>query len=260
MNEKINDLIDDLKTNFVATKKRIAASFDTTGSMRPAINQVKTRLKDLFTEMKKDLPGLEIALIAHGDYCDGDKCMTVLDFTDDLNQIMDFISNAPNTGGGDAPECYEFALNTAKGLSWGEEGGSLLLIGDDLPHLENPNNIDWKNEVKDLSEKNVKVFPMQCLYSTGRPAVNQFWEEVSGLSETPLLILEDFNDSANALEAVAYASAGVESYDFYKAKFASEVSLGVRGMASSNLAVNQTKLDSYVSTTSSTSSVPTKKE
>lgn len=223
----------------------VAFSFDTTGSMRPAIEQVRQKLRDLVEMMTADIPGLKIGLIAHGDYCDGPNCIKTLDLTDDLEQIMSFINTAPNTGGGDSPECYEFALQTAKNLSWPKEGGSVVLIGDDEPHEHNPTNISWRDEVRQLLEKNVKVFPMQCLFRQDRSNVNKFWEEVSGISGTPLLMLESFADSANTLEAVAYASAGADAYEGYKMKFCAEVASGDRSIASSNLCSNQAKLDDF---------------
>ena len=225
--------------------KRIAISFDTTGSMRPAIEQVQQKLRDLVEMMSADIPDLKIGLIAHGDYCDGDKCITFIDFTDDLEKIMSFINNAPPTSGGDAPECYEYALQTARQMSWTEEGGSVILIGDERPHEENPNNIKWRDEVQKMLEMNVKVFPLQCLYSVHNTAANKFWEEVSQISQTPLLMLESFGDSANALEAVAYASSGGAVYEHYKAKFATEVSMGARACATSNFVDIQEKLDLY---------------
>lgn len=92
---------------------------------------------------------------------------------------------------------------------------------------------------------NVKVFPLQCLYNQNRPEVNQFWEGISGLAETPLLMLESFGDSANMLEAVAYAAAGEGLYDHYEAKFDSEVVSGARVCASSNMMENRTKLRGF---------------
>jgi hypothetical protein len=59
-------------------------------------------------------------------------------------------------------------------------------------------------------------------------------------------MLESFGDSANTLEAMAYASAGAACYDAYSAKFASEVGEGKRMRATNNLATNQSKLDSFV--------------
>lgn len=233
-------------TNNLGGTKSLVISFDTTGSMSPCIMQVRQNLRNLVEEMTKDISGLKIGLIAHGDYCDGDNCISILDLTDDLDKIMSFITNAPNTSGGDEPECYELVLDRAKSMSWPEEGGSLVMIGDATPHEVNPNNIDWKEAVSVLKEMNVKVFPLQCLYRPHAQKANLFWEEVSGLSGTPLLMLESFGDSANHLEAMAYAAAGPEMYEAYTAKFASEVSTGKRTMATNNLTSNQTKLDAYV--------------
>lgn len=223
----------------------LVVSFDTTGSMSPAIKQVRQKLRDLVEMMTADIPDLKVGLIAHGDYCDGDNCIAILDLTNDLEKIMNFIANAPNTSGGDAPECYEYALQTAKGMSWPKEGGSLVLIGDDEPHEQNPNNIDWRKEVAELLEKNVKVFPMQCLHNPHRSRQNKFWEEVSGLSGTPLLMLESFSDSANVLEAVAYSAAGDEAYKNYKMRYDAEVAGGLRTCSTSNMVENQNKLEAY---------------
>lgn len=238
------DVAKEMKSN-LGGAANVVFSFDTTGSMNPCIQQVRQNLRDLVEMMTADIPGLKIGLIAHGDYCDGDNCIKTLDLTDDLEKIMTFINTTPNTGGGDAPECYEFALQTAKGMSWPKEGGSIVLIGDDEPHEVNPNNINWRDECRQLLEKNIKVFPMQCLFNASRANVNKFWEEVSGISGTPLLMLESFGDSANTLEAVAYASAGAGAYEGYKMKFFSEVASGDRSVASSNLCSNQSKLEEF---------------
>jgi len=257
-NEK-PDVAKEMKSN-LGGAANVVFSFDTTGSMRPCIEQVRQKLRDLVEMMSADIPGLKIGLIAHGDYCDGPNCIATLDLTDDLEKIMTFINTTPNTGGGDAPECYEFALHTAKGLSWPKEGGSVVLIGDDEPHevgyitshsaQQTNNQISWRDEVRQLLEKNVKVFPMQCLFTPGRSNVNKFWEEVSGISGTPLLMLESFTDSANTLEAVAYASAGADAYDGYRMKFCAEVASGDRSIASSNLCSNQAKLDEFAKSVS----------
>lgn len=252
------DSTKEMVTN-LANTTALVVSFDTTGSMSPAIAQVRQNLKTLVESMTQDIPGLKIGLIAHGDYCDGDNCINVLDLTNDLEKIMNFITNTPNTSGGDAPECYELALKTAKGLSWPEEGGSLVMIGDATPHEPNPNgligspysgyptDIDWREEIKALREKNIKVFPLQCLYSPYDEFNNLFWKEVSSLGGTPLLMLESFGDSSNHLEALCYAAAGEKVYKNYVSKFATEVSEGKRASASKNLDENQIKLDEYVS-------------
>lgn len=251
MDEVKPDVAKEMQAN-IGTGTHLVASFDLTGSMAPCIAQVRQKLRDLVEMMTTDIPGLKIALIAHGDYCDGDKCMNYLDFTDNLEQIMQFINNTPSAGGGDAPECYEYALQVAKNLSWTKEGGSVILIGDDEPHPvgyptkgDVKNEIDWRQEVKEMAERNIKVFPMQCLYNQHRTDANNFWEEISQISGTPLLMLESFGDSANALEAVAYAASGGVAMDFYNAKVLRETDAGVRSFASNNMTDIRSKLSAY---------------
>lgn len=236
------NIVSEMKNNLGKSTK-ILVSFDTTGSMNPAIKEVRQKIRDLMESMTQDIPDLQVALIAHGDYCDGDNCIRSLDFTNDLTKIMEFINNAPNTSGGDAPECYEFALHTAANMSWGDEGGSVILIGDDLPHEKNPNNIDWRKVVQELAERNIQVVPVQCLYRENNPA-NQFWSEVAELSNSPLLKLESFQDSSNVLEAVAYANSGESTYAAYMSKVADETTRGLRS-TSVNMTENAAKISSY---------------
>lgn len=197
----------------------IVISFDVTFSMKPAIADVKQKLRELVTNMKKDIPDLKIGIIAHGDYCDAPNHILSLDLTDDLDKIMSFIVNAPSVSGGDLPECYELALHTARNMSWTEEGGSLILIGDDEPHTTdyryNTDHLDWRVEAKALKERNINIFPMQCLYASYRGAINNFWEEISQIAGTPLLILDSFTDSSKTIESCLYASAGTKVYNNY---------------------------------------------
>jgi hypothetical protein len=252
MDEKQNTT-NEMKAN-LGKPTAIVFSFDTTGSMQPCIAQVRQKLRDLVEMMRQDIPDLRIGLISHGDYCDGPNAIHSLDLTTDLEAIMKFINDTPNTSGGDAPECYELALNRARSMSWPEEGGSLVLIGDDEPHApdypQNTDKLDWREEVKGLKAKNVNVFPLQCLQSAARKGANLFWEQVSGESKTPLLILESFGDSASTLEACAYASAGADAYKGYVSKFAA-CSVGGETL-SRNLAENQGKLSDWTESTSKT--------
>jgi len=217
----------------------IVLSFDTTGSMSACIMQVRENLRNLVRSMTDNIPDLKIGLIAHGDYCDGPNCCQKLDLTSDLEAIMDFILKAPDTSGGDEPECYELVLKEAATLSWPKEGGSLVMIGDAYPHTNNPGKIDWRQAAQELVEKNVKIFALQCLFRSGRNANNAFWEELAGISKTPLLLLEDFADSANTVEALAYASAGPKAYASYNASLS-------RRCSTQNLVDNAAKLGDYL--------------
>ena len=198
----------------------VAFSFDTTGSMQPCIKQVRHHLEETCEKMFADIPGLRIGLIAHGDYCDGPNCICSLALTDDRANIFDFIRNAPNTSGGDSPECYELALHVARDLGWSpgkKTGRALVLIGDDVPHEPdfhaNTNHLDWRVEVAALKEMGIRVYPLQCL---GR--AYQFWSEVAHLADTKLMLLNEFCESGSTLEGVAYAAAGTAAFATYAAR------------------------------------------
>ena len=49
---------------------QLVISFDDTGSMASCIKQVRSEIKYLCKDLFDIVPNLEIALIAHNDYCD----------------------------------------------------------------------------------------------------------------------------------------------------------------------------------------------
>ena len=204
---------------------KIVFAFDVTGSMSACINNVRENLRKLINEMAKDIPGLKVGIIAFGDYCDGENCVKIKDLTDNLDEILDFVSTVAPTGGGDLEECYELILHLAQSLNWDGKGGAFVLIGDAGPHeigynnaavaygnltkyaTANVNDLDWQVELDKLCEDGISVFAMQCLkghYSH----FNVFWEEIAKRANTPLLLLDNFAESAVTLGAVARAAYG----------------------------------------------------
>ena len=83
----------------------ICFSFDTTISMRKYVDQVKARLQDMVQKLKSDIPGIKMALFAHGDYYQkayNNKNPYVtrhVDFTDDVEKLCTFIKGSDNTAG-----------------------------------------------------------------------------------------------------------------------------------------------------------------
>ena len=237
MSQTLGERIDD------ATE--IAFSFDTTGSMAPCIQNVRKHLEETCEGLFANIPGLKVGFIAHGDYCDGKDCIRVLKLTDDRAKIFDFIRNAPNTGGGDAPECYELALHEARDLGWGEGAKAFVLIGDATPHEPNyPQNeahLDWRVELAALKEMGVRVFPLQCLANGGS---NQFWAEVAQLGDTSLMQLNEFSQSARNLEGVAFVAAGSKAFAGYAARSASKCCVDSADTAK-NMAMLRAEAEKY---------------
>src|SRR5574343_414959 len=150
----------------------ILITFDTTGSMYPALGQVRRNVSKLVDRLFKDVTDIRIGIIAHGDYCDerNSYVTKMLDLTTDVDKIVHFVNNVGATGGGDADECYEFVLNQARTASWGAGNSkSVIMIGDANPHEVNyPMNtrrLDWRNEAKLLGEAGIKIYSCQALPS-----------------------------------------------------------------------------------------------
>lgn len=236
------DIVNEMK-NFVGQPTNLLVTFDTTGSMSAAIRQVREKLRELVEKMTQDIPGLLIAFIAHGDYCDGPKMLSVLDFTNDLEKIMKFITEAPNTNGGDSPECYEKVLSVAQTLQWGEAGGSMIMIGDASPHeADDPQNkekLNWREEIAKLRAKKVDFFPLQCLKHSYNTVANEFWDACAEIAGTELLLLENFANVSGQIEAAAYAAAPDDVYELYCTRITADCA------TDAELACNVNKLGAY---------------
>lgn len=195
----------------------LAISFDSTGSMYPCLTQVRREISLLVKDLFKMTDGLRIAIIAHGDYCDaGSTYVTkILDFTDDVTKICDFINRVERTHGGDAPECYELVLNQSRSLSW-QAGKSkvLVMIGDDIPHgpnhFENTKRLDWRNELKLLLESNINVYGVHALAGC-RQHAKPFYEEIARTTGGFYLTLDQFSYINDLIRAIAVKQQGDES-------------------------------------------------
>lgn len=226
--------------------------------MNPCIEDVRAKLQQLVASLFEEIPEIRVGVVSHGDYCDGDRVIKILDLTNDQDKIQSFIKTAPRTGGGDFPECYELIIHEVGKLSWSESGGSLVLIGDDQPHDADyyrhagRQALDWKIELQKLLDRNVKVFALQCLRtrSSHGGAVNDFWEGVAAMSGTPHMVLDDFQTSAATLGAIAVAATGDTEL---MRGFTTKVEKGTSGLVAAaavtpGLYANMESLKAYTST------------
>jgi len=210
----------------VAQPIDIVFSFDTTGSMYSCLGQVRRRVKETCERLFKQIPNLHIGIIGHGDYCDGKKVITILDLTDNIAQIVDFVGTVPATGGGDLPEAYELVLHEVRSLSW-RAGKSkvLVMLGDDVPHgpsyPQNKLKLDWRNEIKLLLEASIHVYGVQCL---SRRHATSFYKEIAQVTGGFHLELHQFSAINDLVMAVCYRQDSADAL----AKFEEEVEIGGR--------------------------------
>lgn len=190
----------------------VLLSFDTTASVSPCIAQIRRDSVNVVKKLFSSINELRVAVIAHGDYCDNDKALTKLDFTTDQEKICRFIEKAPNTGGGDLPECYEYVLNTARALSWKSDKKATILIGDDVAHSTGYKladgsrlTLDWRNEAKELAKLGVIIYAVQCLNIA---SASYFYEELAQITNGYKLDLYQFANSVNLISACCFNQAG----------------------------------------------------
>lgn len=192
----------------------VVFSFDTTGSMYPCLTQVRTNIVQTVERLFKEIPNINIGIIAHGDYCDEGRpyVLRSLPLSADKNVIIKFVKEVEATGGGDSPECYELVLNEARRLNWraGKEK-VLVVIGDDVPHPPsypmNKLKLDWKNELDLLLEAGVHVYGVHALASC-RQHSKPFYEEMAKRTEGYYLQLEQFQHITDAVFAICYKQTG----------------------------------------------------
>ena len=196
--------------NEQVNKVDVVFSFDTTGSMRSVLESVRTNLTETIVRLFHDIEGIRIGIITHGDYIDHPNIMYKLDLTTDVDAIKNIIKTAPNTMGGDYPECYELVLREASNMDWKADVKVLVVIGDAEPHefgysvphwkkikgFEPTLHIDWKNEMLRCKEKGITIFSCHAMPDTNEKAV-PFYTKIS--SETggyyfPLDELQAFKD------------------------------------------------------------------
>jgi hypothetical protein len=196
----------------------VVFSFDTTGSMYPCLTQVRKKIKSTVTRLMKEIPGMRIGVIAHGDYCDkGSTYVTkALDLTDDVEKICRFVERVEATGGGDAPECYELVLHEAQSLSWTPSYQKcFVLIGDDVPHGpgQNPKMLNWRDEVDKLAKKGIPVYGVQAL---GRKHATPFYRELAEKSGGFHLDLDQFSYITDLVLAICYKQSSDELLEAYE--------------------------------------------
>lgn len=206
----------------ISNKIDLVVSFDTTGSMYPVLSQVRTEVEKFVHTMFSEFSDLRLGIIAHGDYCDKDDPYTirVMDLTRDENKLCEFVKETQKTYGGDADECYELVLNTARTvINWRDEAQRVLvLIGDASPHgvryPQNTEHLDWEEEAKKLGKDDVKIFSVHAL-SYYRSSSKGFYKSIAELSGGVYLTLDQFNEIVELIKATCYQQGGEEKLNEY---------------------------------------------
>ncbi|ELU05406.1 hypothetical protein CAPTEDRAFT_205460 [Capitella teleta] len=222
-NDKVDDNDDladaekeELLKSFRADGQRVEVvfCFDTTGSMYPCLEKVRENLRSTITRLLESIPDIRIGIMAHGDYCDYRNYVTKhIDLTTNINALVEFVETVGSTGGGDAPECYEWALRKAQGLDWAEDSAkAFVLIGDALPHPASftDQNVNWRSEVDVLAGMAVKVYGIQALNNS---SAKPFYQEIARRTGGAYVSFKNFSVITEMFLAVCYREVSDEHYD-----------------------------------------------
>ncbi|KAJ8301215.1 hypothetical protein KUTeg_020202 [Tegillarca granosa] len=198
----------------------ICFSFDTTGSMSSCIEEVKGRLQDMIQRLQADIPGIRIAVFAHGDYCDKKSTYITkhIDFTTNVADLCTWVKGVGETFGGDADECYELVLHEVQQLSWTPGSRrALVLIGDANPHEPsyemNEKNLDWRIEADILAKMGVRIYSVQCSADT---EIDQFYKTIADKTDGKRLKLAEFTNIFDFIMAICYREQGQEFLNMYE--------------------------------------------
>lgn len=200
-------------------------AFDTTGSMNAYIKAVKLQVKELIPKLFKQNPDLRIGIVAFGDYCDMPskdrfgKAYQVCELTDNENRLIEFITKAQSTSGGDSDEFYELVIKKiVEETNW-REGSTkaVLLIADAEPHRVGysyndrvvNNQIDWREEAKKAAEKGIK-FDTLTINKTG------WYKELSSTTNGVSAPFSTSSKTSQLIEAVALARGGEKTRGLYE--------------------------------------------
>jgi len=192
----------------------VVFSFDTTGSMSQCIAEVRRKIQQVIHRLFEEIPGIKIGVVAHGDYCDEKETylMKHVNIGSTESQIVDFVNNVQNTCGGDYPEAYEYVLREVQKLSWSSDSmRALVMIGDAYPHKkeDNPNKIDWKEELDEIKKMGINIYSVQALYS-GNGSSYTFYKQMAQMTNGYHLMLGQFSTICDMLLAICFNQMGSE--------------------------------------------------
>jgi len=219
---------EDLLTSFVvdaeSSNVEIVFSFDTTGSMYACLAEVRKQVSETVKRLIKDIDNIRIGIIAHGDFCDAHSTYVIetCDLCTDADKIVKFVNGVNRTGGGDAPEAYELALQVAKTFDWTEDSSkAFVVIGDCYPHPPSytTEKINWHDELDDLIDLGVKVYGVRAL---NQSQAAPFYEELSARSGTVSINFQNFGLITEMFLAICYRESDPKQLATFQAEIEKE--------------------------------------
>ena len=113
----------------------VAFLVDCTGSMAPYIAETKNDIEEIVSSIKETFENtVQVAFVGYRDHTDGSKRIECLQFTENIDEFKEFLSNITAEGGDDAPEDVLGGIEAAVNLGWCSKNKVLFHIGDAPQH------------------------------------------------------------------------------------------------------------------------------
>lgn len=204
-------------------KLKLAITFDTTGSMYTCLREVRTKAQELVKTVFNQVNDVEIAVIAHGDYCDDEDTYITkeLEFSSDTDKICDFIRTVGSTFGGDSDECYSLVLHKLNEMNWEDADIRLaIVIGDANPHPKGykykkfVEQYNWRDEAEKLHENGIKVYAVHAL-ANYRMSSKKFYQSLADTTEGTYITLNNLSDVSEIIAAASLYLSDNGAYNSY---------------------------------------------
>ena len=156
-----------IKINESCTKKRaldLVFVVDATRSMGDEINYLKSELLDVLKKVEANLKNINVRYgsVFYRDHGD-DYVTRKFDFSNDAENLIDFIKKQNANGGGDHPEAVVEALESSVDeLSWSNGNATkiMFLLLDAPPHLSDENIEKLHRKIKLAAKKGITIIPI----------------------------------------------------------------------------------------------------
>jgi len=156
-----------IKINENCTRKRaldLVFVVDATGSMGDEINYLKSELLDVLKKVESNLKNTNVRYGSVFYRDKGDEYVTrKFDFSNDAENLINFIKKQNAKDGGDTPEAVVEALETSiDELAWSKGNSSkiMFLLLDAPPHLSDENIERLNQKIKLASKKGITIIPI----------------------------------------------------------------------------------------------------
>ena len=136
-------------------------TIDATGSMGDEISYLKSEIENIITRVDTSIQQKRIGLTFYRDKTDA-YLVRDFDFSTDIANIKENLSNQNADGGGDYEEAVEEALKVSFSKSWNKNAKTrlLFLLLDAPPHLNQENIATIKKQLNIAKEKGIKIIPI----------------------------------------------------------------------------------------------------